>query len=52
MNEPCKFKPGSLNCEECDDWVLISEAVRIEGVVKVRLREKCRRAYESSKDLE
>lgn len=39
----CPIKPGSLECEECDDWVLVTEAVRIDGIVKVKLREKCKR---------
>lgn len=48
MSEPCKIKPGSLECEECDDWVMVGveEYQRKDGAWTARSKEKCRRKGE------
>lgn len=30
MSEKCKVKPGSLACEECDEWVVVRIIERSE----------------------
>lgn len=50
MSEPCGVIPGSLQCEECDDWVIITIAPyqRADGAWTARSIEKCRRISSSA----
>ena len=45
MSQKCKVKPGSLECEECDDWVVVAmdPYQRKDGAWTARSIEKCRR---------